>query len=342
MKRRFLVVPRPSAEASRQALKERGWLASTTPVVRRGDQVLLPLTEEATGPFPGGEIQEQELPSEATRPRSYRDLFPELSAGDRRALPRSFDVVGDIVLIRLPDRLGDQAAAIGAALLGFVPGARLVGWDHGVQGTTRRRRIEPLAGTGGWRTRHRENGLLLDVDVERAYFSPRLAREHARIASAVRPDEQVLDLCCGIGPFTLTIARDARAREIDAVDINPDAIELLVANARRLRLEARIRPEVGDLAEFLARAPPAGRVIFNLPHEGIKYLTSVGTAVEPGGTLHFYEIMERSRAASRPQELADLLNPAGGWRGEAARTVHPYSPTTDLLAHTLVRAPGGA
>lgn len=340
MRRRVLAVPRPQAESVRRGLKERGWLSTEQAVVRRGELVLLPLDDAAEGPFDAGTVEVVDLPAPARTARSYRDLFPTLSSADRRALPRSFDVVGDVVLVRLPERLADQAPAIGAALLEFVPGARKVGWDHGVQGPARRRQLQALAGTGDWRTHHRENGLVLEVDLERAYFSPRLAREHARVAALVRAGERVLDLCCGIGPFALTIARDGRAREVVAVDSNPDAIALLEANARRLGVAGLVRAHIADVAEFVARGGTAERITFNLPHEGIKYLTSVGAAVEGGGMLHFYEIMERSRAASRPSELAALLGPHGAWSAAPARVVHAYSPTADLVAQTLTRSVG--
>lgn len=341
MKRRVLVVPRPIAESVRRNLMERDWLSTEFAVGRRGNSVLLPLDDRAVGPFPEGDVEEVELSPAPVSPRSYRDLLPELSPAERRALPRSFDVVGDVVLVRLSDRLAPHAAAIGKALLEFVPGARKVGWDHGVQGTTRRRRLDPLAGEGPWRTEHRENGLTLDVDLEQAYFSPRLAREHARIATLVQDGERVLDLCCGIGPFALTIARKGRAREVVAVDLNPAAIALVEANSRRLGVSDRVHATVADVGDFVARCEPADRVTFNLPHDGIKYLTSVGASVGRGGTLHFYEIMERSRAASRPPELAAMLGPPGAWSAEPARVVHPYSPTADLFAHTLSRGGGG-
>lgn len=341
MKVRALVVPRGRAESARQWLKDRGWLSTDFDVTRRGTDVVLPMTPEATGPYPDGAAEELELEPRPRDARSYRDEVPSLTPGERKELPRSFDVIGDIVLIRLTERWSTRAREIGEALLRFVPGARKVGWDHGVQGPTRRHELEALAGEGGWRTVHQENGLSLVVDLERAYFSPRLAREHARVAALVTPGERVLDLCCGIGPFGLTIARDGRARGVRAADVNPDAIALLTENARSLGLADRIRGEVSDVREFVGRSGTAERVVFNLPREGIMYLTSVSAAVERGGTLHFYEIMERSEASARPAQLRAMMPVPAEWRAEPTRVVHPYSPSSDLVTQTLRRgAPG--
>ena len=339
MTARVLAVPRDRAEATRRWLKERGWLSAEFGVARRAETVFLPLTEDAAGPFPDGREEQVELAAQPIVARSYRDALTGLSPTEREELPRSFDVVGDIVLIRLTDRWSATAPQIGQALLRFVPGARKVGWDHGVHGPTRRHSLQPLAGQGSWRTTHRENGLSLSVDLARAYFSPRLAREHARVAALVRSGERVFDLCCGIGPFALTIARDARAREVLAADVNPDAIALLQENAQRLGVSGRIHAEVADVREFVGRSGRADRVVFNLPREGIMYLTSVSAAVERGGTLHFYEVMERSEAASRPGQLVALMPAPSEWRAEPPRVIHAYAPSADLVAQTLRRGP---
>jgi tRNA (guanine37-N1)-methyltransferase len=196
-----------------------------------------------------------------------------------------------------------------------------------------------IAGNGDWSTRHRENGLELEVDLGRAYFSPRLAGEHARVAAAVGPDETVFDLCCGIGPFALAIARRGRAKRVVAVDANLEAIRLLERNAHRLGLGSRIEARAEPLEAFLPSAGVSARAILNLPLEGIKYITSVGAAVARGGTLHYYEVTERASRAGRPEVLARTLSREGAsWRATGAREVHAYSPRADLIAYTFVRA----
>lgn len=304
------------------------------------ETVTFPLSS-APGEIREGDVlgEEEFEPVREAGPRSYRERL-DLPEKEAALLPRAFDVVGEIVLIRLPPELLHRKAIIGAALLEFVPGARLVGLDLGVKGVERRRSLERLAGEGPWSTRHAENGLTIDVDLERVYFSPRLAREHARVAREVREGDGVLDLCCGAGPFSLTIARDGRARQIVAVDLNPAAVELGRANAHRLGFDRRIEFVEARVEDVLGRFHDADRVIFNLPHEGIKYLPQVATTVGPGGSIYYYEVTEMERETLRPQALVALLpGGAGEWEAGAFRRVHPYSPTLDLMAYTLRRAP---
>ena len=338
MKGRAVRVPRSLGEETRQALREQGMLRTDLEVGHDGDLLLFPIVEDRPAPEGLGEVVDAEFsPSSSRGPQDYRELLPWPS--DQLAtLPRSFDVVGDLVLIRLPTELESRGPEIGAALLRFVPGARLVGQDRGVQGPERRRRVVRLAGSGPWTTRHRENGLAFDVDLEGAYFSPRLAREHARVASEVRSGDRVYDLCCGVGPFALTIARDGRATNIVAVDANPRAVECLRATLSRYPFGARVEVVEDRLERFLTGRTPFERVVFNLPHEGIKYLSSVANLVSRPGRLFYYEVAERDARDRRPDELVEVLGGSTEWRAVDSRTVHPYSPTSDLVAFTLERA----
>lgn len=339
---RGLRVAKRRAEEVRQRLKRAGWIRPDASVLSEGEDVVFALQDAARPAPDDGTVVERTFPLRPASAASYRDALAGLPPEVRDVLPRAFDVVGDLVLVRLPPEAVPWKAEVGRALLDFVPGARYVGWDQGVKGVERRRRIERIAGAGALQTRVRENGLTLDVDLDRAYFSPRLAREHARVAGEVAAGETVLDLCCGIGPFALTIARDGRARSVTAVDVNPDAIALLRANAARLGVSDRIDARVADLAVFLAEPHPADRAILNLPHEGIKYLPSVAEQVVRAGTLHYYEIMERTVESGRPHALVDRLRAVGPWAVRSMHRVHPYSPTSDLVAVTLVRGPEAA
>ena len=334
-----LLVPRSRGEAVRQELLESGRLRADLEIRHEGNYLVLPLMERDE-PVPGawGELVERDFGAVPRRgPVRYRDLLDWPDA-EKDSLPRSFDVIGDIVLVRLPPEVEARQHEVGEALLRFVPGARLVGLDRGVQGADRIRHVERIAGSGPFRTRHRENGLELDVDLERAYFSPRLAREHARVAEEVRSGERVYDLCCGVGPFAVTIARLGRASRITAVDANPEAILLLRATLARYPFGAHVAAVPATVEAFAPNAEPVERVVMNLPREGIKYLPSVARTAAPGGRLYYYEVVPRSELPGRGTLLVTSLSPVGTFTVVDEHMVHPYSPSSDLVAFTLERS----
>jgi tRNA (guanine37-N1)-methyltransferase len=331
------LVPRSEGERVRRQLKELGLLRMDLVVAQDGEFLLFPLRAPPPEGLYGGRIEEREF-EEAPRPApaSYTELA-DVPEEVRPFLPRAFDVIGDIVLVRLDRDQSRWSAAIGEALLRFVPGARLVAWDRGIHGEARLRTLQPIAGTGGFRTVHPENGLRFRVDLERAYFSPRLGREHARVAALGRPSERVADLCCGIGPFGLTLLRSAGSASAVFVDSNPGATALVEENATQLGVRARTEIRTEGLAEFLSGGTVSDRVIFNLPHGGIKYASQVGEAVGRGGTLHYYEIMERSSVRDRVEAFVRQLPGPTPWSLRDQHVVHPYSPDSDLIAVTAQR-----
>jgi len=337
MKGPGLRVPRSRGEEVRRRLLAAAELRRDLQILKEGEFLVLPIVREASLPAEWGEAVFREFASVAPpAPTDYRERL-EWTPEAKADLPRSFDIVGDIVLIRLPSSLESRKEEVGQALLSFVPAARIVGQDRGVHGPERRRQVERIAGTGGWHTRHRENGLEFEVDVERAYFSPRLAREHERVAAEVQRGERVYDLCCGVGPFSLMLARDGRASHITAVDSNPEAVSLLRATQARYAWGSRIEVVEAPVEQFLPHAGAVERVILNLPHEGIKYLPSVAPTIAPRGRLHYYEVTPRVEFERRAEGVVSALV-TGDWTLVDRHVVHPYSPTSDLVAFVFERS----
>jgi tRNA (guanine37-N1)-methyltransferase len=315
-------VPLKQGERARRRLSELGLLDPGRRPVERDGSLLLPLVEGAMG-APDidveNEVVEADLPVREIlpRPRSIREapgLPPELAAEVTRAL----DIVGDIAVVRLPDALLERAGEVGRALMGLHPRVRVVAVDRGVSGPHRVRSLEPVAGEGPLATVHHENGLQLHVDLAAAYFSPRLATEHRRVADLVRPGERVLDMFAGVGPFAVLIAKDGRAAEVHAVDLNPVAAALLRANATANRTEGRLHVHEGDAR---AVVPPLGgfdRIIMNHPHHAIEFVDVALGAAKDGTVVHLHAI-------GRPEEVDAVerraLTAARAARMPSTRTV---------------------
>ncbi len=332
-------VPRPWGEQARRWLKERGWLAERLRPIAKERTLLLPLrpgAQVAEAPFPRDFVRATFVCLPEPRPQAYQDLvhlLPDLQA----QLPRAFDVVGDIVIVRLPPALDAVASEVGKALLSFVPGSRLIAQSGGVHGPHRTRDLRAIAGQGSWRTIHQENGLRFQVDLSRAYFSPRLAREHQQVAALSLDGESILDLFCGVGPFSLTILKRRPTTTAHAVDSNPEAISLLEENARKLGVAQRIRSFCQDARSHLAEPRDYSRVIANLPHEGYKYASLVAKVVRPGGHLHIYEVAPRTGVSRVQEALEGLSGPQGDWTVLDRHVVHGYSASEDLIGLHFLR-----
>lgn len=285
--------------------------------------------------MPGVRLEVAEFQS--TRPpRNYKDavLIPEKHRSD---LPTSFDVVGDLVLIKIPDQMRPFGPAIGEAILKVHKNVKGVFHDDGVHGPFRVRTLSSLAGEARTRTAHTEFGAKFEVDVAKAYFSPRLANEHERVAALVRPGEIVADLTAGVGPFAVLTARKRQAAKIYAVDLNPDAVALLKENVRMHRVESLVEVVEGDGAAIAATLPSFSRAIVNLPHGGEEILVAAARKIQAGGTLHSYRVWPEPEKAARIQELVERVSRETGRTFEVvtSHAVHAYSPQDRLFAVDL-------
>jgi tRNA (guanine37-N1)-methyltransferase len=233
---RCLRVPKGRAEETRRRLLELGLLRTDFLVARDGDSIYLPLADGIRGKDRKlverlGDILERELEQSKRVPKTYRELL-DLPPEMMELLPRAYDVVGKVIVLKIPQELSAHRAIIGEALLRTRPEALSVAWDRGVKGEDRIRDLEVIAGQATLETVHIENGLRFSVDPSRVYYSPRLATERSRIAGLVKKGEVVVDLFAGVGPFSITIAKRAQPSTVYAVDINPAAIEFMKRNLK--------------------------------------------------------------------------------------------------------------
>lgn len=289
-------VPRSEAEATRRRLADEGTLRTDLHVLETEEGIVFPVHDDADE-----DTKRFEFDHRARRPQRYTDLL-NWSAKDLGRAPRAFDTIGDVAIVKVPDALWDKRESLGRAMRAFL-GARAVFHDRGVQGEFRVRELERIAGEGGSETVVNENGVRLHVDVGRAYFSPRLAAERARVADMVQPDEYVVDLFGGVAPFAVQAAK--KGARVTCVDLNPDACDLARRNAVANKVDVDVR--CGDAREVAKELDPADRVVMNLPH-GAKHFLDVSKAlVKTGGMVHHHEILADDAVQARCDALAEEL-----------------------------------
>lgn len=329
-----LVIPKQKGEEVRWALIDAGLLRRGLRIREVEGKLLLPVNQEVSMGYP---VETHDFEEVATRARSYRDVL-RVPDEVRSLLPRAYDVVGDVVIIRLPDELAKHDRDIGAALLEAVRGARTVAVDRGVTGAERQRNLRVIAGRETTRTVHREYGIVISVDPSRVHFSPRMASERRRVSRQVVPGEVVVDAFCGVGPFALHMARRG-ARVVYAIDSNADAIELLRENLRMNELDNVVEVE-GDVLKLLPTLEPADRIVLDYPWDPLPAFPVAISTLKDGGVLHYYEILEMAEVERRVETLEGLLPPDYGLEVLEERLVRGYSPTRAHYVFDL-RVSGG-
>src|SRR5579862_3785009 len=129
-----------------------------------------------------------------------------LSDEEIRHLSSSFDVIGDIAIIKIPEELSAKESLIGEELLRRMKNVvTVLKQDSDVQGEYRIRDVSVIAGSEKYETLYKESGISLLVDVRSVYFSPRLSTERIRIRSLVKSDEKIFNMFAGIGTFSYVL-----------------------------------------------------------------------------------------------------------------------------------------
>lgn len=332
MKALGLVVPRLKGEPLRKKLLDLGALDRRLEIRAEAHNLILPLLRPVELGYEMRRVEFKELPGP---PPDYRTLV-KVPEKLRSELPSSFDMLGQIAILKLAPSLERYGKAIGKAILRTHTSLRTICVDRGVRGPRRLRELTVVAGERNMATVYREHGLTYELDVAKVFFSPRLATERLRVATQVGRGELVLDMFCGAGPFAMLIAKRSAPERVYALDMNPDAIEALKHNLALNHLTT-VEPQVGDVRELVPQLPKVDRIIMNLPKDAFEYFPLALGSLKPLGHLHYYEILERTEVAAREGALQSAAE-AGGAELEvvARRPVKSYSPTMDLFGFDLL------
>ena len=159
-----------------------------------------------------------------------------LTAKESDQLVSAFDQIGDIIIVRIPDSLIPKKKIIGKALLKQVNTASSVFYQSSpVEGNFRTRNLELIEGNKKTETEYKENGCRFIVDVEKAFFSPRLSTERERISNLINDGEVVINMFGGVGMFSLLAAKK-KSCTVYNIDINPIASRLCKENIKLNKL----------------------------------------------------------------------------------------------------------
>ncbi|MFA5772361.1 MAG: class I SAM-dependent methyltransferase family protein [Thermoplasmata archaeon] len=269
-----------------------------------------------------------------TRIKTYRDIIT-VPEDLKTYLPKSFDIIGEIAVVKVAKELLSYKKTIGDAILTANKNVKTVAVDEGVKNEYRIRKLNVVSGDHKTETIHREHGIRIMIDLAKAYYSPRLATERMRVAKQVKDGEIVIDMFAGVGPFSLTIAMKTKAKKIFAIDVNPAAIEYLKKNIE-LNKAGNILPLLGDAGKVIKKTEIADRIIMNLPHSAIEYFGDALNSLRCRGIIHYYSIVNTENLK---KEINALKNIAGTYGRKVKileqRIVRNYSPTEKHIALDL-------
>lgn len=296
----------------------------------------IPVTELAGKSVENYPVFEQEKPEFVKKSSSLKEYLKDsLSETELEFLPSGWQILGDIIIVSIPEPLEVKKLEIAKALLCMYPKCISVIKDSGIAGQFRSPKRELLVGSST-ETIHKEHGCFFKQDVTKVMYSKGNLNERQRM-SKFGEGEIVLDMFAGIGYFSIPMAVHSRPKKIIAIEINPEAFFYLKENIRLNRVEDIIISICGDCSK-LAPEGIADRVLMGYVGTTHLYLESAIKALKKsGGILHYHETVPEKLSRSRPQERVKKAAFALGRKTEIleTRNIKKYSPG---VVHVVVDA----
>jgi tRNA (guanine37-N1)-methyltransferase len=220
-------------------------------------------------------------------------------------LIKSYDIIGDTIIIRIPPELYSKREIIAEALHAIYPRIQTIAavplYSH-TDERYRTRDLEVIWGNESLETTYRESGCIFKADLKQVFLSPRLAYERMRIAKKVSPGETIINMFSGVGCFSILIAKMQPQTTIYSIDVNPYAYEYMKENVALNKVEGMVKPILGDASEEMGKLEGvADRVLMPLPEQAHAFLSAAVRALRldkegaEGGTgargvIHYYDV----------------------------------------------------
>lgn len=225
--------------------------------------------------------------------KMLKELLQErLDRTELEKLSSSFDIIGTIAIIKIPESLASKRKLIADALIEEIRPVKSVFCQvSAIEGEYRLRKLELISGENSPITVYKEHGCTFKVDVINTYFSPRLSTERLRIAQLTEPNEVVVNMFGGVGTFSIIISRYNKSAKVYSIDSNPIAIDMCRQNIEINKLRGNVFPVLGDAEQEIHKGLKgiAKRVLMPLPEKAKNFVDAAVSSLENGsGMIHYF------------------------------------------------------
>lgn len=335
--KKAIIVAKEKVESVRCYLSDAGLLDRNRKIKKStryiGKYLEIPVVDNVDG----YEVIEQDEPVyyEPVIKSLKERLRGQIPENECQHLPTGWQVVGDIIIVRISTELDHRKTLIAGTLLEMYPKCKSVVDDFGIEGQFRMPKRKLLIGEET-ETIHKENQCYFKLDVTDIMYSKGNLNERRRM-STFGKDEIVVDMFSGIGYFSIPMAVHSKPLKLISIEINPLSFKYLQENIKLNHVDDIVIPVNGDCS-ICTPENTADRVLMGYvrtTHQYLKY--GIQALKESGGILHYHETVPENRLYERP--VTRIKKTASKFGKEvnihSCRTIKKYSPG---VCHVVIDA----
>lgn len=223
------------------------------------------------------------------------ELKGNLTEKELSLLPRGFQTLGKVIILKLKPELYDKKDIISESCLRLFPSIKSIYLNKGkITGTFREpEKIEYLAGINNPLVEHTEHRIRYRLDITKIMFSKGNLSERKYLTTLVKPGEVIVDMFAGIGYFSLPIGKHSHPKKIYSIEYNLESYKFLTENIKINHLEQLIIPINGNSKEEVVKLSKSGiradRVIMGVFPAPKNFIIEALTLTREQGTFFHYE-----------------------------------------------------
>ena len=242
--------------------------------------------------------------SEESRPpmERIRERLEAVLGAKTALLPDKWEIAGDVVTVKMDPALFEFGELIGRTYAEVLSARSVLADVSGVSGEFREPDMTLLYGPSGESVKL-ENGIRYCFDVTKVMFASGNLAERKRMKCLDCTGETVVDMFCGIGYFTLPLAKYSGARRVFACEKNPQSYGFLLKNLALNEIN-NVIPLLGDNRDIPGKAF-ADRILMGYVQTTSVFVPKALEMAKPGCMIHYHDTFPVGKEEKMIREIFD-------------------------------------
>ena len=300
------VVPADRAAELIPYLKEQGCVDLSARITSADGAKLVPILpgKESIIRSLGLSITSGPAYSEESRPpmERIRERLEAVLGAKTALLPDKWEIAGDVITVKMDPALFEFGELIGRTYAEVLSARSALADVSGVSGEFREPDMTLLYGPSGESVKL-ENGIRYCFDVTKVMFASGNLAERKRMKCLDCTGETVVDMFCGIGYFTLPLAKYSGARRVFACEKNPQSYRFLLKNLALNEID-NVIPLLGDNRDIPGKAF-ADRILMGYVQTTSVFVPKALEMAKPGCMIHYHDTFPVGKEEKMIREIFD-------------------------------------